>query len=228
MTEQVNSEQAYYIYQCLKPSCRFRFPGNQTDSADRVCPKCGSPMQKISWLPPASQEFTNNRNEQHIEILLDNIRSVFNVGSIFRTADGAGVDHIHLCGITPAPDHPKIQKTALGAQLVLPWTQHWNSLEVIEHKKREGYQIWCLEGGQGSVPIFAPLQQLNALPLLLVLGSETTGIDPDLRKQCDYLVNLPMLGIKESLNVATAFGIAVYLIRFYPQLRNVDTFSSAS
>lgn len=222
MTEQLNSEQAYYIYQCLKPSCRFRFPGNQNDSPDRVCPKCGSPMQKITWLPPANQEIINNGSGQRIEILLDNIRSVFNVGSIFRTADGAGIDHIHLCGITPTPDHPKMQKTSLGAQLVLPWTQHWNSLEVIGHKRREGYQIWCLEGGQGSVPIFTPLHQLKDLPLLLVVGSETTGVDPDLRKQCDCLVNLPMLGTKESLNVATAFGIAVYIIRFFPQLNNVD------
>jgi len=227
MTETHNSEQAYYIYQCLKPSCRFRFPNNKTNSPDRVCPKCGSPTQKIKWLPPSNCEEVNTGARQRIEILLDNIRSVFNVGSIFRTADGAGIDHIHLCGITPTPDHPKMQKTALGAQLTLPWAQHWNSLEVIDQKKREGYQIWCLEGGQGSIPIYKPLQQLNAVPLLLVLGSETTGVDPALRKRCDYLVNLPMLGIKESLNVATAFGIAVYLIRFYPQLLNIESGSSA-
>lgn len=220
MTDQSRSEPVYFICQCLKPSCRFRFPVNSSEQPDMLCPKCGSPMQRISWKPPANLIEGDTGTKQKIEILLDNIRSVFNVGSIFRTSDGAGIDHIHICGITPTPDHPQINKTALGAQYSVPWTQHWNSLELLNLKRDAGYQIWCLEGGQESIPIFDPLQHLREAPLLLILGSETTGIDPEIRQKCDHLVNLPMLGMKESLNVATAFGIAVYLVRFYPQITN--------
>lgn len=181
----------------------------------KYCPKCASPIERIVWQAPANKADLPGRPLQTLDVLLDNIRSAYNVGSIFRTADGAGVSHIHLCGITPTPDHVQVRKTALGAEVSVPWTQHWNALEIVAMKRDQGCQIIGLEGGEGSRPLFDLLPALIESPVLLVLGNENHGIDPALRVQCDLLARLPMLGSKESLNVATAFGIAVYALRFW-------------
>ncbi|NPV85183.1 MAG: RNA methyltransferase [Anaerolineae bacterium] len=152
-----------------------------------------------------------------LELLLDNIRSAFNVGSIFRSADGAGVRHIHICGITPTPDHPRVVKTALGAEMVIPWTQHWNSLEAAQKLKQKGYTLWGLECTSTSTALPQALRNyLPSTPLLLIAGNELGGVDADLIAQCDQVVHIPMLGIKESLNVAVAVSIAIYMIQFYP------------
>lgn len=208
------------IRQCLRPNCRFRFPISTASDAGDLCPKCGSPTRVVE-LPHAGLTLQESRSvapEPRIEILLDNLRSAMNVGSIFRTADGASVDHIHLCGITPTPDHPKVAKTALGAEISVPWTQHWDSHALLEEKKAAGYRIWALESGEQSHSIFDLTSQVSTQPLLLILGSEVSGVDPGLLKECEYLVRLPMLGVKGSLNVSVAFGIAVYILRFVPSL----------
>jgi tRNA G18 (ribose-2'-O)-methylase SpoU len=162
-----------------------------------------------------------------VELLVDNLRSALNVGSILRTADGAGVDHVHLCGITPTPRHPKVAKTALGAQETVPWTQRPNGLLAAEALRARGVTLIGLEAAAGARSLFDRSLFDRSLfdrslfdgtppdgPLALVVGSEITGIDPAILERCARVFFLPMLGVKESLNVAVALGIALYHLRF--------------
>lgn len=146
---------------------------------------------------------------------LDNVRSIFNVGSIFRSADGAGFQQLHLGGITPTPAHPKLAKTALGAEQSLAWHYHRNGVDAIAELRSQGMMIWALEEDPAAESLFA--ERLFAglsisQPLLLVVGNEVTGVDPDILKHCTKLVAIPMQGIKRSLNVATAFGVAAVIL----------------
>lgn len=143
-------------------------------------------------------------------IVLDNIRSRENVGSIFRTADATGVSKIYLCGITPIPPHPKISKTALGAEKWVPWEYHKQTWRLLENLKKEKINIVALESGKGSVNIF---KFKPKFPLVLVLGNEVKGLSPRVLKYAQKKMAIPMYGQKESLNVAVAFGVAAYLIR---------------
>lgn len=149
-----------------------------------------------------------------VEAFLDNIRSTFNVGAIFRASDGAGLRQVHLAGITPLPDHPRVAKTALGAEQSLPWQHHPDGPSAIAGLKAEGRQIWALEGGELAESIFDLPPVVSPAPILLVVGNEITGTDPAVLALCDKRISIPMLGFKKSLNVAIAFGIAVYFIRF--------------
>ena len=146
---------------------------------------------------------------------LDNVRSLFNVGSIFRSADGAGFQQIHLGGITPTPAHPKLAKTALGAEQSLAWHHHRNGVDAIADLRSQGLAIWALEEDPAAEslfaePLFADLPTTQ--PLLLVVGNEVTGVDPGILAQCDKIVAIPMQGVKRSLNVATAFGVAAVIL----------------
>jgi len=143
--------------------------------------------------------------------LLDNVRSTFNVGSIFRSSDGAGVDHLYLCGVTPTPKHSKLARAALGADQSVAWSHHRNAVTLAQRLRRDGYTLWALETGRDSISIFET--EAPSPPFVLVVGSEVTGIDPDLLALCAHHVSIPMAGCKQSLNVATAFGIAAILLR---------------
>jgi tRNA G18 (ribose-2'-O)-methylase SpoU len=214
------------IRQCLRPTCRFRFPVTGENLDMTACPKCGSPTRLVE------SPYAGLKVEPHptlesgpvVQALLDNIRSSFNVGAMFRTADGAGVAHLHLCGITPAPDHPKVAKTALGAEYNVPWTQYWDAIEAAASLKQGGFEVWALEGGPRAESIFEAAKQLPEKPLLLVVGNEVSGVDPGLLELCGRVVSIPMQGAKQSLNVAVAFGIAVYTLRNYPINRKSSLF----
>ncbi|MEK7627399.1 MAG: TrmH family RNA methyltransferase [Patescibacteria group bacterium] len=144
-------------------------------------------------------------------VICDNIRSRYNVGSIFRTADGAGVDRIFLCGITPAPPHPKIEKVSLGAEKTMPWEKCRQVWRVIEKLKKDGFFILALENKiKNAENIFNFSERQNKIAL--IIGSEVSGISPVTIKRCDKIVYISMCGKKESLNVAVAFGIAAYQI----------------
>ncbi len=147
-----------------------------------------------------------------MEVLLDSLRSTLNVGSIFRTADGAGASHIHCCGTTPTPDHPKIAKTSLGAEDFLPWTYVPNALDLVLSKKSAGYAILSIEATQNSADIFTHRQPNVDSPILLVMGNEISGVDPEILQLSDHILHIPMAGKKDSLNVAVAFGIAIYTL----------------
>ena len=145
-----------------------------------------------------------------IYIVLDNIRSAFNVGSIFRSADGAGsVKKIYLCGITTDIDNPKLDKTALGATDMVPSEHYDTTLEAIEELKEKGIPIYCVEltrDAQNFQEIKYPQK------VALVFGHEKKGINQDILKRADKVVYIPMRGRKESLNVANCASIILYEI----------------
>jgi tRNA G18 (ribose-2'-O)-methylase SpoU len=155
-----------------------------------------------------------------VEALLDNIRSIYNVGAMLRTADGAGLRHLYLCGITATPGHPRMAKTALGSEDAVPWTAHPNALDAADGLLAQGYRLWALESGAQAGSLFA-LDSLPAAPLVLVVGNELAGVDAALLARCERVLSIPMHGIKGSLNAAVAFGIAAYYLRFgVPALRS--------
>lgn len=153
----------------------------------------------------------HNMNKRQVVVILDNIRSRENVGSIFRTADAAGVSKIYLCGITPQPPHEKISKTALGADLTVPWKYHKQTWRLIEKLKKDGYQIIALERTKDAENIFKIKR--NSKLIALIVGNEVDGLSREVINRCDMVASIPMYGKKESLNVSVAFGIAVYSIR---------------
>ena len=148
--------------------------------------------------------------ENKLYVVLDNIRSRENVGSIFRTADAAGVAKIYLCGITPIPPHEKISKTALGAEKWIQWEYHKQTWRLLEKFKDDKMNIVALEARKGSQNIF---KFSPKFPLVLIVGNEVKGLSPKILKYCNNVVSIPMYGKKESLNVAVAFGICVYHLR---------------
>lgn len=206
--------ETYYIRQCTNERCRFRYPAPKNSGIGVECPKCKS-KSEIIYVIPLSNEKVQNQNENraqklNCEVLLDNIRSTFNVGAIFRSADGVGIKKIHLCGITPSPSNIKLHKTALGAENTVPYQTHPNSIDLTKDLKNRGYTIWAIEKTDISQSILDFEISQQSKPTLLIMGNEITGVDPDLLKICDAHLHIPMLGLKNSLNVAIAFGIAVY------------------
>lgn len=142
-------------------------------------------------------------------ILCDNIRSLHNVGAIFRTADGCFAKKIFLCGMTGFPPRKEIAKTALGACEVVPWEYHKNAADVVRDLKSNGVQIAALELTHDSQKYTGVTYQF---PVCLVVGNEIEGVSDEVLKECDLAIDLPMYGRANSLNVATACGIAVYEI----------------
>lgn len=206
----------FQILQCTQPECRFRFPVVLDLNPNLDCPKCGSPT--LASTPPYANEkgkaiFPPSQGAR-VEALLDNIRSTYNVGAMFRTADGSGLSHLHLCGITPTPANRKVGKTALGAEETVPWTYHRNALEAALASKEQGTQVWALESSPQAESLFTLGKFLPGLPLLLVVGNEITGVDPGILEICDKIIAIPMQGQKSSLNVAIAFGVAAYYLRY--------------
>ncbi len=149
--------------------------------------------------------------QPEIVLILQNIRSLYNIGSIFRTADAYGVGKIYLCGYTGAPPREEISKVALGAECWIPWEKRHDTWRVIEELRVKKFQIVALEQGKGTVPIIA----FNSkYPIALILGNEVKGVTKEILKRSDIIVNLPMYGKKESLNVAVACGAALAYLRY--------------
>lgn len=142
-------------------------------------------------------------------VICDDIRSLFNVGSVFRTADAVGVDRIYLCGITGRPGRDKtdekLSKVALGAEKIVSWEYRKQSWRLLDELKAQGFQIVSLELTPESINYvnFKP-----KFPLALVIGNEVEGVKPSLLKRSERYIQIPMRGEKESLNVSVAFGIA--------------------
>jgi 23S rRNA (guanosine2251-2'-O)-methyltransferase len=151
-----------------------------------------------------------------IYVLLDNIRSMYNVGSIFRTSDGARIQELILTGFTPHPPRKEISKTALGAVDTVPWSYVKDPLEAVARLKREGVKICLVEQTDGSRPHTSV--QPEEFPLCLLIGNELTGISSELVETADMAIEIPMFGAKQSLNAAVAYGIAVFeMIRILQQ-----------
>ncbi len=143
-------------------------------------------------------------------LVVNNVRSLYNVGSLFRTADGTGLEKVWLCGITGIPPSSQISKTALGAEDRIAWEYRESALALLVQLRRQGYQIVLLEQTAESVPYqhFVP-----SSPVCLVVGNEVTGVADPLLEVSDAAIEIEMAGLKNSLNVTVAFGIAAYHIR---------------
>ena len=200
-----DSPDYYRFALCPSSKCRLRFPG----VAGVLCPLCKTPTQLVCdrALTPTSKP---EHAKQDLQLLLDNVRSVFNVGSIFRTADGCGIETIYLCGITPTPEHASMRKTALGAEKTIAWSQHNNSLDLARDLLQAGKRLWALEHTETSLPLADLSFEDSSSQPVLILGNEVTGVDPGLLELCEQSIHIPMRGHKASLNVATAAGIASY------------------
>jgi len=142
-------------------------------------------------------------------LILPNIRSAHNVGAMFRTADGAGVDKIYLTGYTPRPPHPRLDKVSLGAEKWVPWEYAKQTGRLLKQLKEKGYNIVALEQTKESVSLYDWSPELQ---LALVVGNEKTGVAKSMLKYCDKSVELPMRGRKKSLNVSVAAGITMFYI----------------
>lgn len=205
-----------WICECTAPACLFRFPAAWEDERRLICPVCGGPTV-CQLLAPKEGEEGDQRREMAdgpvVHLLLDNIRSTYNVGSLLRTAEGAGIAHVHLCGITPKPDHPKVAKTGLGAEEIVPWSYHPNARLAAASLLKDGWRLWSLETGVQAEPIFA-IRAGEVDRVILAVGNEVTGVDPALLEMSERIVCLPMDGAKRSLNVASAGAVAIYWLRF--------------
>lgn len=148
--------------------------------------------------------------------VLDNLRSALNVGTILRTAEGAGIAHLHLCGFTPTPENPKVAKTSLGAQESIGWTHHFDAIECAAALQADGYELWAVEAAPTSTPLFEVPRPGSDVRVAFIVGNEVDGVDAALLDIADRIVHLPMQGEKSSLNVGVAFGIAAYWLVFVP------------
>jgi len=144
---------------------------------------------------------------KEIAVICDNIRSLYNVGSIFRTSDSVGVSKIWLCGITGTPHQSGLKKVSLGAEESVAWEYAKNAWQAADKLKKQGYQIVALELTKDSIDV---RMFKSKRKLALIVGNEVSGVAPALLKRSDAIVHIPMKGIKESLNVSVAFGIGVY------------------
>ena len=208
---------AFRFFECTNPDCGLRFPLDTEVHKGTFCPRCGAPLtQALEHQGESNNLLSEKSPKRQLAALLDNIRSAYNVGAIFRTADGVGLKHLYLCGLTPAPeDTPAIGKTALGAERRLSWSRHLNALDLANKLRDEGIILLGLECTSKATPIYRFRgEPPDDRPMALVVGNERAGVDPGLLDLCDEVLALPMMGEKESLNVAVAFGVAAYWLMY--------------
>lgn len=148
-----------------------------------------------------------------VAIVLDNVRSLYNVGAFFRTGDAAAIEKLYLCGITGRPPKHAITKTALGAEDTVAWEHSWDAPDVVRRMREAGYETAAIETSVHAVDLF---DWKPRFPVCVVFGHEVDGIRPEVAGLCDTHIRIPMLGRKHSLNVATAGGVVIYeLLRKY-------------
>ena len=151
-----------------------------------------------------------------VAILLNDVRSLYNVGAFFRTADAAACEKLYLCGITGRPPKKGIAKTALGSEETVPWEHHPAAVTAIQNLRQRNYEIAAVETSVHAVDLF---DWRPKFPVCILFGHEVDGLAPSLLELCDTHVRIPMLGRKHSLNVATAGGVVMYeLLRKYRRM----------
>ena len=146
-----------------------------------------------------------------VYVLLNSIRSAYNVGSMFRTSDGAMIEKLYLCGYTPHPPQKEVLKTALGSTESVEWEYIENPIDVVKDLKKKGIKICALEQTSDSLSYYK--LESSSLPLCLIVGNEISGVSQELIDLCDFCIDIPQFGIKQSLNVAVAYGISIFELR---------------
>jgi 23S rRNA (guanosine2251-2'-O)-methyltransferase len=212
----------FIILECNNKDCLFRFPIRASSKIPIFCPRCKSSLIIVHEYSesPSILSFGSTKKETSFSILLDNLRSAYNVGSIMRSADGFNIDHIYFCGMTATPENPKIAKTSLGAENSTSWSYSPNSLITAQELKENGHYLYGLEIGPKSKPIFKIRNVNKGMNTVLIVGNELGGIDPMVRDLCNEQIYIPMMGNKHSFNVTIAFGIAVFYLRYLDGFEN--------
>ncbi|CAN5881958.1 RNA methyltransferase [soil metagenome] len=170
-------------------------------------------MQKLSMdeLNRKTVEEFKRSTKTPVIAVIENIRSAYNVGSLFRTADAFLLESIYIIGYTAQPPHKEIKKTALGAEDSVEWSYFSNATEAIIHLKEKGYKVYAVEQVQNSLS----LEKANFDPnekIAVIFGNEVNGVEQETILQCDACIEIPQLGMKHSLNIATAAGVVLWEI----------------
>ncbi len=163
---------------------------------------------KLTELNRVSVEEYKDQDKTPIIVILDNIRSLNNVGSFFRTSDAFNIESIYLCGITATPPHREIQKTALGATDSVDWYYNENTLEVVDVLKDKGYKVYAIE--QAKETISLENFKYNNEPIAIIFGNEVKGVDQNVIDACDACIEIPQFGTKHSLNVSISYGVVAW------------------
>ena len=159
-----------------------------------------------------SPEEFRKTEKKKVSVLLDNVRSMLNVGSVFRTCDAFAVSHLYLGGITGTPPHREITKSAIGAELSMEWSHTKSAVETIVKLKETGTRVVAVEQTDQSIEI-QDLAVESGKDILLVFGNEVDGVSDDVLALCDDFVEIPQYGTKHSLNVSVSAGIAIWEIQ---------------
>jgi len=164
---------------------------------------------KLDELNRASVDEFKKQEKLPVAVVLDNVRSMHNIGSIFRTSDGFAVDQICLCGITAQPPHREIEKTALGATQSVNWAYYQTPLQAIEHLRASGYQVIAIEQAKSSIMLndFMPD---GSKKYALVFGNEVNGVSDEVMHAVDACIEIPQFGTKHSFNIVVAAGIVLW------------------
>jgi 23S rRNA (guanosine2251-2'-O)-methyltransferase len=176
-------------------------------------------MRKLSMaeLGRKTPEEFRQSDKTPIIVVLENIRSAYNVGSVFRTSDAFLVEAIYIIGYSAKPPHKEIKKTALGAEETVTWKYFKTTAEAIEELRHEQYHVYAVEQAEGSIPLHSAEAEDNE-KLAVVFGNEVTGVEQSTIQLCDGCIEIPQLGMKHSLNIATAAGVVLWeLVR--PRLK---------
>ncbi|RNI33232.1 TrmH family RNA methyltransferase [Rufibacter immobilis] len=168
-------------------------------------------MRKLSMdeLQRDSVEDFKNKQKNPLVLVLDNVRSLHNVGSAFRTGDAFAVEKIYLCGITGTPPNKEIHKTALGATESVDWVHVPTTLEAVEGLKQQGYQVWAVEQAQNSTSLADFKPHVDA-KYAFVFGNEVFGVEEEVIEQATGVLEIPQFGTKHSLNVSVTVGVVVW------------------
>ena len=164
---------------------------------------------KITELNRISTEEFKTAEKLPLIVVLDHVRSLYNVGSVFRSSDAFRVASVYLCGITATPPQVEIHKTALGAEDSVNWVYYERTQDAVEHLKAEGYEVWAVEQVEGSI-MLQDFQPDKEKKYAIILGNEVKGVQQEVVDQCDGCIEIPQFGTKHSLNVSVTAGILVW------------------
>ena len=164
---------------------------------------------KITELNRISTEEFKTAEKLPLIVVLDHVRSLYNVGSVFRSSDAFRVASVYLCGITATPPQVEIHKTALGAEDSVNWVYYERTQDAVEHLKAEGYEVWAVEQVEGSI-MLQDFQPDKAKKYAIILGNEVKCVQQEVVDQCDGCIEIPQFGTKHSLNVSVTAGILVW------------------
>ena len=173
---------------------------------------------KITELNRLSVDEFKQADKLPLVVVLDEVRSLHNIGSVFRTSDAFLVNRIYLCGITATPPHPEMHKTALGAEDTVDWTYKKHTLEAVEELHNQGYTVLAIEQVEGAT-MLDELKVDASTRYALVFGNEVAGVEQEVVDMCDGAIEIPQVGTKHSINVSVAGGVVLW--PFFAALRNL-------